>query len=150
MSKGDKSKELFLSGKGCAQAVALAFSDEIGLDETLIERQTIGFCGGMGRLREVCGTVSAMTYVLSNLYGDEGRASVYAMIQEVAGEFRKQNGSIVCRELLGLDKNSISAPTPEPRTAEYYRKRPCPELCKMAADILENFIKKKKSETKSS
>ncbi len=149
MSKGDRAKELFFSGKGCTQAVALAFCEEMGLDPELVERQTIGFCGGMGRLREVCGTVSAMTYVLSNLYGNEGRASVYAMIQEVAGEFKKQNGSIVCRELLGLDNKGASSPTPEPRTPEYYSKRPCPELCKIAADILENFLEKKDSETKS-
>lgn len=149
MSKGDKAKELFLSGKGCTQAVALAFCDDMGLDEALVERQTIGFCGGMGRLREVCGTVSAMTYVLSNIYGDLGRAKVYAMIQDVAGEFREKNGSIVCRELLGLDKKDIPSPTPDARTPEYYKKRPCPELCKMAADILENYLENKKAETKS-
>ncbi len=148
MSKGDKAKEYFLTGRGCSQSVALAFCDEIGLDPALVERQTIGFGAGMGRLREVCGTVSGMTYVLSNLYGNEGKASVYAMVQEVANEFKKQNGSIVCRELLGLDKGAVSPPTPDARTPEYYKKRPCPELCKISADILENFIEKKERETK--
>ena len=103
----------------------------------------------MGRLREVCGTVSGMTYVLSTLYGDEGKASVYAMVQEAAHEFKKQNGSIVCRELLGIASGKVSPPVPDARTPEYYKKRRCPELCKMAGDILETFIEKKESETKS-
>lgn len=145
MSKGDKAKEYFFTGRGCAQSVALAFSSEMGLDPELIERQTIGFGAGMGRLREVCGTVSGMTYVLSTLYGKEGKAKVYEMVQEVAAEFKKQNGSIVCRELLGLDRSHKSSPKPDARTPEYYRKRPCPELCKCAADILENFIAKKEN-----
>ena len=107
--RAQNARQYFLDGYNCCQAVLLAFQDIFGADEETLATVASGFGGGMARMREVCGTVSAMTYVLSNLYGDEGRASVYAMIQEVAGEFRKQNGSIVCREFLGLDKNSISA-----------------------------------------
>lgn len=140
MSKGDKAKEYFFTGRGCAQSVALAFSSEMKLDPALIQRQTVGFGAGMGRLREVCGAVSGMTYVLSTLYGDEGKAKVYEMVQEVAAEFKKQSGTIVCRELLGLKRSEASPPAPEARTPEYYKKRPCPELCKCAADILERFI----------
>lgn len=149
MNRGDKAKEYFRTGRGCSQSVALAFCDKMKLDPALVERQTIGFGAGMGRLREVCGTVSGMTYVLSTLYGDEGKASVYAMVQEAANEFKKQNGSIVCRELLGIASGKVSPPVPDARTPEYYKKRPCPELCKIAGDILETFIEKKESETKS-
>ena len=113
----------------------------MGLNEDLVARQTIGFGGGIGRMREVCGTVSGMTYVISNLYGSCGRAEVYAMVQEVAKKFEAENGSIICRVLLGLDKNVRPAPTPDARTREYYKKRPCSELCKTAADILDEFIK---------
>ena len=129
MTKGEIAKKYFECGKNCSQAVALAFCPEMGLSEEIVERQTIGFGGGMGRMREVCGT---------------GRAAVYAMVQEVAKRFEAENGSIICRVLLGLDKNDRPAPTPEARTAEYYKKRPCSELCKMAADILDDFIKNQK------
>ena len=142
-NKGELARQNFLSGLGCTQAVATAFADEMGLDEELVKRQTIGFGAGMGRLREVCGTISGMTYVLSSLYADEGKAAVYAMVQEVAGEFKRLNGSIVCRELLGLGAGAVSPPTPDARTAESYKKRPCPELCRLAADILADFIAKK-------
>lgn len=141
MTKGEIAKKYFESGKNCSQSVALAFCDEMGLNEDLVARQTIGFGGGIGRMREVCGTVSGMTYVISNLYGSCGRAEVYAMVQEVAKKFEAENGSIICRVLLGLDKNVRPAPTPDARTREYYKKRPCSELCKTVADILDEFIK---------
>lgn len=140
MSKGEQAKQLFMSGLNCSQSVAIAFCDEMNMDSETVKRLVIGFGGGMGRLREVCGAVSGMVFVLSALYGDKGRTEVYSMVQTVAKEYEKANGSIVCRELLGMAPKQIDSPVPEERTKEYYRKRPCAELCRIAADILENFI----------
>lgn len=145
-SKGDLAYENFLKGYNCTQAVAVAFSEELGLDETAAARLSSGFGGGMGRLREVCGTFSGVVFVLSSLYGYsepknlEGKKDLYEKIRACAAKFREDNGSIICRELLGLEKAEESA-TPEPRTAEYYQKRPCPELCRYAGNLLEQFIK---------
>ncbi len=122
MSKGEKAEALFKQGLNCAQAVASAFAEELNMDIADIERLTMGFGGGIGRMREVCGTV-------------------YTRIQKVAEKFEAENGSIVCRELLGLDKNGNRCPVPEPRTEQYYKKRPCNQLVHMAADILEEFLK---------
>lgn len=140
MSKGEQAKQLFMSGLNCSQSVAIAFCDEMNMDSETVKRLVIGFGGGMGRLREVCGAVSGMVFVLSALYGDKGRTEVYSMVQTVAKEYEKANGSIVCRELLGMAPKQIDSPVPEERTKEYYKKRPCAELCRIAADILENFI----------
>jgi C_GCAxxG_C_C family probable redox protein len=140
MTKGDKARELFKSGYNCSQAVALAFCEETGLDEKLTEKLTIGFGGGIGRMREVCGAVSGMTFVISAIY-DEDKSSIYSRVQEVANKFREQNGSIVCRELLGLSSNNIPSPTPEKRTNEYYKKRPCSEIVACAADILDEYLR---------
>lgn len=140
MTKGETAKNLFMSGCNCSQAVAAAFSDEIGMDEELVKKLTIGFGGGMGRMREVCGTVSAMTFVIDAYYDDD-RATTYARVQELSGKFREEMGSIVCRELLGLKTNGPSSPVPEKRTAEYYKKRPCPQIVAFAADLLDNYLK---------
>lgn len=146
MSKGDRAYELFTQGYNCSQAVAVAFSEEIGLDEQTIALLVSGFGGGMGRLREVCGTFSGIVAVLSRLYGYSdpkditAKKELYEKIRALAERFKRDNGSIICLELLGLDKPEDSA-APEPRTKEYYKKRPCPELCRYAADILEEFIK---------
>lgn len=146
MSKrGDLAYELFLKGYNCSQAVAVAYSDLIGLDSETAARVVSGFGGGMSRLREVCGTFSGIVMVVSMLYGYSdpadisAKAELYGRIQELAKQFRKDNGSIICRELLGLEKPEGS-PIPEARTPEYYKKRPCPELCRYAAGLLERYI----------
>lgn len=140
MTKGEKAKALFMSGCNCSQAVAAAFCEETGLSEEMTKRLTIGFGGGMGRMREVCGAVSAMVFVISAIYSED-KANIYSRVQDVANKFREENGSIVCRELLGLDIKGADSPVPEKRTVAYYKKRPCPELVAMAADILDNYLK---------
>ena len=140
MNKSDKAKQLFLSGYNCAQAVAAAFAEEMNMDEALVKKLTTGFGGGVGRMREVCGTVSGMAFVISALYdGDKG--DIYAIVQENAAKFKKEHGSVVCRELLGLDIKGADSPVPEKRTQQYYKKRPCAELVAMSAGILEDYIK---------
>lgn len=140
MSKGDEAQALFKQGLNCSQAVAAAFSKEMNMSEQQVEKLTVGFGGGMGRMREVCGAVSAMTFVISALY-DGSKADIYNRVQTVAKEFEKENGSIVCRELLNMQKQGMDSPNPEERTPQYYKKRPCPEIVKVAADILESYIK---------
>ena len=146
MSKGDIAKGYFEQGYNCSQSVALAFADEVGMDGKLIARLTGGFGGGMGRMREVCGTVSGTAFVLSALYGysdptdADAKAQLYADVQKVAGEFKNKNGSVVCRDLLGLTQDGFDNPQPEKRTGSYYKKRPCGDLVKLSADLLEKFI----------
>ena len=119
----------------------MTFADVIGLSEEEIARLASGFGGGMGRMREVCGTVSAMTMVAgalipaSDVTDKAAKTANYALVQEMADEFKKMNGSIICRELLGLSKTE-GTPVPSERTPEYYKKRPCGELCALAAGIV--------------
>ena len=143
MEHGTKAAELFLNGYNCAQAVALAFGDVTGLDEKVTARMMSGFGGGMGRLREVCGAVSGMFFVLSYLYGyddpedDAGKKQTYVDVQSLAEKFRETCGSIICREIL---KNPPSTPAPSARTAEYYKNRPCARMVFTAATLMDQFI----------
>lgn len=139
-----KAAQLFLSGCNCSQAVVVAFCDETGLEEDFAKRLSSSFGGGMGRMREVCGAVSGMLMVVGLLYGydDPGEKDVnkkahYALVQQLAGAFREEVGSIVCREIL---KNPPSDPNPTPRTAEYYKTRPCARMVMTAARILDGYI----------
>ena len=135
----------FREGYNCSQSLVLTFADLLPLEESVLLKLSSSFGGGMGRLREVCGAVSGMFLVCGLLYGYDGpetgpvKAEHYARIQELARRFEEKHGSIVCRELLGLSVRRES-PVPEARTAEYYRKRPCPEIIGDAAEILERFI----------
>ena len=143
MDHGIKAAELFLSGSNCAQAVAVAFCDVTGMDEKTAARTVSAFGGGMGRLREVCGAVSGMFFVLSVLYGydtpgdDISKKQLYTEVQELAAKFREQCGSIICREILG---NPPTDPNPSPRTAEYYRVRPCARMVLVAGQLMDEFI----------
>lgn len=143
MNHSTKAAELFLSGWNCAQSVALAFCDVTGLDEKTTVRLAAAFGGGMGRMRLVCGGVSGMLMVLGLLYGYEeatdqaGKKAVYTEVQELAGKFREEVGSIICREILN---NPPSDPNPSPRTAEYYQKRPCARVVAVAARLMDEFI----------
>lgn len=126
----------FRDGYNCCQSVALAFSDFLlGMTDEQIAALTGGFGGGFGRLREVCGSVSGMTFVAGALEHSDKKAT-YALVQELAGMFREENGSIVCRELLGLRVGQKDSPQPAERTPEYYKARPCERIVGSAARIL--------------
>lgn len=146
-SHGEKAKQLFMEGYNCSQAVLGAFCDECGIDFDTAMKLSSSFGGGMGRLREVCGAVSGMFMVAGLIYGyddpkgQEEKTKHYERIQQLAKEFQMENGSIVCRELLGLAEKK-SEPVPEVRTEQYYKKRPCPEMVEMAARIMEQYIQK--------
>lgn len=163
--------DFFRQGYNCAQSVALAFADLYGLPESLMARISASFGGGIGRMRETCGAACSMfllaglevpdaddshlgpvDLVTFNPYpSQEVKRKNYEVVQRLASDFRAQTGSIVCRELLGLNKRRAdgSLPeiqivaTPEPRTDEYYRKRPCIRMVETAARIYMRYLQEK-------
>lgn len=146
LTKGQEAKQLFLSGYNCAQAVVGAFYKEMNLSQETALLLASPFGGGMGRMREVCGTVSGMLMVLGALDGylpvkghQEEKKRVYEAVQALAEEFRLENGSIVCRELLGQDGTDRTA-VPSPRTGEYYKKRPCANYVEQAANLIADYL----------
>ena len=146
MNHAQEAQRLFMQGYNCAQAVFCAFCDETGLSLAAAARLSSSFGGGMGRMREVCGTVSGALLALGFLRGyadpadPELKKAHYRLVQEYARRFREENGTIICRELL---KNVPVTPgdTPEPRTPEFYARRPCLRLAGQAAAILEQMLK---------
>ncbi|MBR7149399.1 MAG: C_GCAxxG_C_C family protein [Oscillospiraceae bacterium] len=138
MTRAARAEAFFKDGYNCAQAVALAFQDLTGLEEGMLLRVVSSFGGGLGRLREVCGAISGMAFVMGAVRGyddpkdREGKAAHYKLLQEMAAEFRKRTGSIVCRDLLG---ETTVGGAPEARTEAYYQKRPCGALVRLAAAI---------------
>ncbi len=145
-----KARRLFKEeGYNCCQAVVLAYNDLFGIDDATAAAMSSGFGGGMGRMREVCGSVSGMV-MLAGLIAPAADPSIkvdrtknYALVQEMAGEFKALNGSIVCKELLGLTPMAgrMESPEPSDRTPEYYKKRPCEELVGISARIVGEKIK---------
>ena len=143
MDHGMKAAELFVGGYNCAQSVVVAFCDVTGLEEKFAARMVSSFGGGMGRIREVCGAVSGMFFVLGLLYGydtpgdDESKKQLYTEVQALAAKFREKSGSIICREILD---NPPTDPNPSPRPAEYYKVRPCARMVLVAGQLMDEFI----------
>lgn len=142
----EKAKTLFKQGFNCSQSVFAACADLYGIeDEALALRLSASFGGGIGRMRQTCGAACGM-FMLAGLengsavVGDaEGKKQNYALVQELAEKFKQENGSLICAELLGIAPKP-QEPTPEARTEEYYKKRPCAEMVASAVRIfLENF-----------
>ena len=144
MEKGKQAEELFVTGYNCAQSVVGAFATEMGMDFDAAVKMASSFGGGMGRMREVCGAVSGMLLAAGAMYGYDApndhtaKKEHYERVQLLAEKFREQTGSIICRELLGIEGKD-SRPTPSARTGEYYQKRPCAKMVSLAAEILEEY-----------
>ena len=131
---------LFKSGYNCSQAVVAAFADMYGFSQEQALRISASFGGGIGRMRLTCGAACGL-FMLAGLEkgtvrGDyrEGKAANYALVQCLAKEFERRNGSLICAELLGLKKPECVS-TPEVRTPQYYAKRPCVKMVEEAARI---------------
>ncbi len=149
MSRAEKAKEYFLQGYACSQAVALAFEDVMDLNRGQIEKITLPFGGGMGRLRLTCGGVSGMATVIGAVCATEGNSpenkkQIYAMVQEICGKFKAEFGSLICGELLAGMKVPVEVGgVAEARTSEYYKKRSCGDMVAFAAQILEEYLKER-------
>lgn len=156
----ERAIENFRAGYNCSQSVALAFAEHYGIDPTLMARLSGSFGGGIGRMRETCGACCAM-YMLAGLevtkhgepYPDqELKKRNYEAVQDLAARFREQTGSTQCRELLGLNKQRLDGtlppiaicPTPEERTDDYYRRRPCIRMVETAVRVYCKFLEQRK------
>ena len=151
----ERARALFLEGYNCAQSVFCAFTDVTGLSLSDSARLASSFGGGLGRLREVCGAVSAASMVLGLVrgYDEPGdralKSKHYELVRDFAARFREATGSINCRAL--LIQAGVMAETggePDERTPEYYEKRPCPQLVWQAARILDEMLNDPQSENR--
>ena len=141
--------ELFKSGFNCSQSVVAAFAPLYGYTLEQALRMSASFGGGIGRMRQTCGAACGLFLVAGLETGStdpndrEGKAANYALVQQLGEQFKVANGSLICADLLGLNKTAATPPTPEARTEQYYAKRPCSQIVEEAAQIWAEYMKKK-------
>lgn len=141
--------DYFMQGYGCCQSVVAAFSDLYGLDETMAKRIAAGFGGGVGRMRMMCGAVSGIVMLVGLDCGQtegsdrEGKSACYKIVQNLLAQSKAENGSLICAEILGIQghEKALSSYVASPRTAEYYKTRPCAAKVESAARIFANYLK---------
>ena len=144
----DMAESYFRKGYNCSQSVFVPFAHQYGIDEKTALKISASFGGGIGRMRETCGAACGLFLIAGLETGAteatdrEGKAANYAVVQELAAEFKKRNGSLICGELLGLKKKEPVSTVPEERTAQYYSKRPCAKMVEEAARIWCEYLEK--------
>ena len=145
-----KAVALFREGYNCSQSVVTAFADLYGFTREQALHMSASFGGGIGRMRETCGAACGM-FLLAGLEkcavegkDRESKAANYALVQELAEEFKKRNGALRCADLLGLSRKEPVVSTPEARTEQYYAKRPCARMVEEAARIWSEHLEKQK------
>ena len=150
----EKAVALFKEGFNCSQSVVAAFADQYGFTHEQALRMSASFGGGIGRMRETCGAACGL-FMLAGLETGavegadrDGKARNYAVVQELAEEFKRRNGALKCADLLGLSKKEPVVSTPEARTAQYYAKRPCVKMVEEASRIWCEFLEKSSLEAK--
>lgn len=141
-----RAEELFMQGFNCSQAVVAAFADIYGYTPEQALRLCAGLGAGIGRMRLTCGAVCGMAVLAgmdcgSATPGDrQGKSACYKVVQQLAAEFSREHGSIVCSELLRLKKGAPLDYEASERTAEYYRTRPCVKQIISAARIYAEYL----------
>ncbi|MBQ3137016.1 MAG: C_GCAxxG_C_C family protein [Clostridia bacterium] len=142
----EKARNYFLEGFNCSQSVFCAFADRFGIDEETAKKISAGLGGGVGRMREVCGAVSASAMVLGSVCaatdGDDSESKMknYELVREFSERFLEKHTSVVCREMLKLGVKMENTAKPDDRTDDYYKGRPCLRVVEDAAEILEEML----------
>ena len=138
MSKINEAVKLFENGYVCSQAVFAVFSEELGLSKT--DAFKIGACFGSGmRQAEVCGACTGALMAIGLKYGDDKKTS-NELTEEFFAEFKKENNSFICRDLLGCDIST-------PEGVEYALdnnlfKEFCPKMVESAVNITEKIFER--------
>jgi len=130
-----KAVELHKKGYNCAQAVACAFCEKMGRDEKEVFEIMEGFGLGMGGMEATCGAVSGIAAVIGmdnsdgNLAEPKTKGKTYKALKGYVKKFEEKNGSIVCKELKGIETGNML--------------RSCSGCVQDAAELVEEYFNSK-------
>ena len=145
MQAEEKALHYFHQGFNCAQSVFAAMADQVGMSETAALRFSSAFGAGLGRMRGTCGAFSGLCMVAGfckgNLTGNpEDKEIIFSLTRELAEVFKKEFGSLNCRDLLHLDTEMEKSARPNERTSDYYAARPCERCVAFCASLAQKLI----------
>ena len=111
-SRVEKTIELHKKGYNCAQAVACAYCDLVGVDEDTMFKMAEGLGAGMGGMEGTCGAVSGAVLLagMANSHGKEARdskAATYRLSKTIRLAFKEKNQSVICKDLKGVETKKV-------------------------------------------
>ena len=146
MNTTNQSAELFDKGYNCAQSVLAGSAADVGIDENTALKIASGFAAGLGYRGEMCGAVIGAYLAIGLKYGfiqpseQDKKKQTFQIIGEFLDEFRKRNGSILCKELIKYDASNPDQ-LREAREKNVFREI-CPKYVQDSAEILEKILYK--------
>lgn len=125
----EKAVELRHGKFNCAQAIALAFNDITDIDDDTVYRMTQAFGGGLGGMDGQCGALSGAAVIIGLMYDDKQTAMM--KIKRIADTFKDRNGTLICRELKGVDSGeSVRSCDDCVRDVSEFLERELRDICK--------------------
>ncbi len=122
-SRVDEATKRHQSGYNCAQAVACAYADLVGMDEATMFKVTEGL--GRGAVAGAC-AVAGMKNSCGDLQNPNSKGATYKLVKEITETFKEQNKSIICKELKGVETGTVL--------------RSCPDCIRDAAALVEKVL----------
>jgi C_GCAxxG_C_C family probable redox protein len=144
MKSAQPAVEIYEAGFSCSQAVFAAFSEALGLERTKALKIAQPFGGGIAGTGSTCGAVTGALLVIGLRYGrvrPEDLASkekTYELVREFIKGFEERHGSIICRELLGVDLSTPAGHEAARRRGLFAER--CSRFVSGAAEILEAIL----------
>ncbi len=144
MTSAQRAAESYASGFSCSQAVFAAFSEALGLERTKALKIAQPFGGGIAGTGSTCGAVTGALLVIGLKHGRvrpedlAAKERTYALVREFIRRFQEQQGSIICRELIGVDISTQEGHEAARRQGLFTER--CTLLVSRAAELLEAIL----------
>ena len=131
---GARARAQHATGANCAQCVACALANEVGLDPDLAYRLMEGFGGGMGNRSQTCGAVSGAVLALSAASSDgpvarTSKQRTYERVAALVETLEVEFGGTRCCDIRPTDPDAVKP------ACEGYIARAAEEACKAIAAI---------------
>ncbi|ODC02090.1 hypothetical protein A3197_21380 [Candidatus Thiodiazotropha endoloripes] len=148
LSNADTDSQLavkrFCDGYNCAQAVLTSFANRYQVDTELAMRISSGLGGGVGRMGDICGTLSGAALVLGLQMGPKtsddasAKEATYNATRLLQERFMARHGSNRCKELLQKDL-SIPAEYQEAKSLGLFKTQ-CPDYVGTVVTLLNQIL----------
>ena len=144
ITRKENALDRFHDGYNCAQSVLISFSNDLNLNQESALKIASGFGGGMGKLQNTCGAVSAAFMIIGYLHGkynetdNEANEVTNNYIQDFAQKFTQVHGTLMCKSLIGFDLNNPKEAKQAVEADVFYKQ--CSEYLSTAVDILEDIL----------
>ena len=144
MSRVEDALSQFQKGYSCAQAILSTYGVEFDIDPKTALKVSGAFGAGMARMAETCGAVTGAFMVIGLMHAsadvvdEDAKEKTYGAVREFADKFTAQNGSIVCKELLGCDIGTDEGMKTAADNELFDIK--CTKFVREAAELLEEML----------